>query len=111
MLLKETVHPKKDHSIIIYLLHVNLWEFLSSVEHKRREFLTVAIDLYSMDKNTMEVNGCRQLYSSKYLFFVFKRRKKFKEVWNNTGKSKWWTIPLTFWLLNYYVYFYFSIWI
>ncbi len=33
--------------------------------------LTVAIDFHSMDKNTIEVNGCRQLFaqqhSSKYI--------------------------------------------
>ncbi len=49
--------------------------------------LTVAIDFHSEERNTMEVNGYRQLsgyqHYSKYLFFLFfKRRKTIKQIWN-----------------------------
>jgi len=48
---------------------LNLYEFLSSVQRKRRYFLkmlvtrqlTVAMDFYSIVLPTLEVNGCRQL--------------------------------------------------
>ncbi len=42
----------------------------------------------------MEVNGYCQLFgyqhSSKYLFFVYHRRRKCIQVWNNSALSKWW---------------------
>jgi len=47
---------------------LNLYEFLSSAEHKRRTWVTEQlmdrIDFHSMEgeKNTMEVNGDQKLY-------------------------------------------------
>ncbi len=45
-------------------------------------------------KNTMEVNGYRQLFWRPTFFkissFVFSRRKKLIQVWNKLRVSKWW---------------------
>ncbi len=38
------------------------------------EQLTVAIDFHSMEINTIEVNGYRQLFGNQYSSFVYKQR-------------------------------------
>jgi len=86
----------------------NLYEFLSSVELKRRY---VGKELTIRNKNTMEVNGYRQLsghqHFSKYLLFVFNRWKKVIQVWNNIRGSKLW---LNFNWVNYPFKTLYSIW-
>ncbi len=66
----EEIRPSREQQLKGQFTHTypplvsNLYEFLSSVEHKRRCFetkqLTVAIDFHSMEKknnNTMEANS------------------------------------------------------
>jgi len=59
----------------------NLYEFLSSAEHKGR---------YREER--LEVNGAKQLFGSQSFFkissFVFSRRKKLIQVYNNLRVSK-----------------------
>ncbi len=63
--------------------------------------LTVAIDFYSIEKNTMEVNGYRQMFgyqhSSKYLLLCL-REKRFGTTWWCVNDDKMfifgWTITL-----------------
>ncbi len=52
-----------------------MYEFLSSVEHKKKIFwiillltkqLMVAIDFYSIFNHTMEVNGYQQLFGNQH---------------------------------------------
>uniref|UniRef100_A0A8C2IHP2 SAC domain-containing protein n=1 Tax=Cyprinus carpio TaxID=7962 RepID=A0A8C2IHP2_CYPCA len=59
----------------------NLYEFLSSVEHKRRYLeecskqLAVAIDLHIMEKITVKVNGCLVTKTPQNIFFCVQQKK------------------------------------
>jgi len=48
------------------------------------------IDFHSRKKNTMEVNGAKVPIVFKISSFVFSKRKKLIQVWNNLRVSKWW---------------------
>ncbi len=55
--------------------------------------LLVATDFQCMETNIMEVNGYQQpvwlLTFFKLSYFVFNRRQKLTQVWNNMRVSKW----------------------
>ncbi len=76
---------------------INRYEFLSSNEHKKRRMLVtkqlkVPIDFHSVFFHTIEDNKYHQLFGLIIFFrtssFVFNRRKKLTQVYNNIQVSK-----------------------
>jgi len=48
------------------------------------------IDFHSMDENNVGPINCLVTHILKNIYFVFSRRKKVLQVWNNLKVSKWW---------------------
>jgi len=105
--IKGIVHPKSINISIIYSssncskpVWVLFFSFFFSVERKRGclagRLLTVAIDFYSIVfllwKSMGTIIDSFNQHSSKYIFFVFSRRKKIIPVWNYLRRSKLWLI-------------------
>ncbi len=90
--IRSVTHVKKKH----------FWIFPKILSSFTDPQLDVAIEFHCMEKNTIEVNGFRQLFGThiRQNIFFCTQQKKLVQVWNNLRVTKWlvfifgWTVPL-----------------
>jgi len=80
------LHPKMKILSSFTHPHVfaNMYEFLSSAEHKVRYFekqLFGTIDLHSRKKNTLEVNGAKVPIVHQNIFLCVQQKKETQTGW------------------------------
>ncbi len=101
-LLKEVVYPKNKNCHHLLTLHLfqTFWVSFFTNVHQTVDGM---IDFHMMEKNTMEVNGYRQLFgyqcSANWIILHSVDEIKTPTGWNKRRVSKWWT-DFHFWI-NY----------